>query len=371
MKTQTIVMICLGLLVLSACTGRGVTGNVPAETSNEPVTIGAVLPLSGQVAAYGVSAKNSIELAVQEANANGGINGHPIKVIFEDGKCDGKAGADAANKLIGVDNVPVIIGGVCSSETLSFTSMAEQNKVVVFSPCASAPEYTNAGDYIFRDYPSDGYAGTLAAQFVEKQFGAKNAAIMYTNDDYGIGVKGAFESAFKRTGEVESFTKGETDYRTQLARIKNNAPDVIFVVAFTGDAARIAVQAKEMQMNIPLVFTDSVAKDEFLATAGSVAEGMYVLASEAAYAQSYVDSYNASFHEAPQLCGPQSYDITNILVNTMRKVGTDSTAIKDALYNVKDYPGVAWNITLDQNGDLVGAAFKVLRVENGKFVTVE
>ena len=133
------ILLCL---IFAGCT---ITGNVTKET----IRIGAIGPFTGDAAVYGQSEKNAIELAVQEINLDGGINGKKLEVIYEDGKCNGMDAATAAQKLINVDKVDIILGGVCSGETLAIAPLAEANEVLVFSSFSSSPDVTNAGDFIF------------------------------------------------------------------------------------------------------------------------------------------------------------------------------------------------------------------------------
>src|SRR3989344_5758192 len=153
MKNKLILILAiLGLIFIIAC------GN------KENIRIGFIGPLSGDVASIGQSVKAAIELGVEEVNQAGGINGQPLEVIYEDGKCGPKDSTDAANKLINIDKVPVIIGGGCSSETLAAAPIAETSKVTLLSYCSSNPKITESGDYIFRTYPSDAFQGKVAAE---------------------------------------------------------------------------------------------------------------------------------------------------------------------------------------------------------------
>jgi branched-chain amino acid transport system substrate-binding protein len=163
--------------------------------------------------------------------------------------------------------------------------------------------------------------------------------------------------------------KGAGDYRTQLLRIKQSEPDVIYVVAFPQDGGLIAKQARELRIKSEIINSDSGFHEDFVKAAQESGEGVFVSAAMSRMAPEYVEAYKAEYGSEPQLCGPQAYDIANILVETMRRVGTKSSAIKDALYEVRDYPGVAWNVSLDENGDLVGAAFEMNIVRDGEFQT--
>ncbi|MDP3794172.1 MAG: ABC transporter substrate-binding protein, partial [Candidatus Uhrbacteria bacterium] len=165
----------------------------PKVVESSEVTIGWIGPLTGDAAAYGIPLQKATMLAAEEINAAGGVGGKKLVVAYEDGNCDGKGGAAAAQKLISINKVQIIIGGTCSGETLGFTPIANENKVVVFSPSASSPDLTTkGGDYAFRFYPSDALAGKVAASYAMDTFKAKKAAVITANTDYAQGLHRVF-----------------------------------------------------------------------------------------------------------------------------------------------------------------------------------
>ncbi|MCD6099653.1 MAG: ABC transporter substrate-binding protein, partial [Candidatus Marinimicrobia bacterium] len=184
----------------------------------EVIKIGAILPLTGGAGKYGEDAKLGIELAVEENNAKGGIKGKLIKVIFEDDQSNPQQTVSAFRKLITVHGVPVIIGAMTSSSALAVAPIAEQNRVVLISPSASAPVLSDAGDFVFRNELSDAYGGVVQAELTWKKLRIKKVAIIYINNDYGVGVKDAFEKTFKKLGgeivDSESFEPDAQDFRT-------------------------------------------------------------------------------------------------------------------------------------------------------------
>ncbi|MCK4458341.1 MAG: ABC transporter substrate-binding protein [Methanosarcinales archaeon] len=141
-----------------------IAGACLQDTQPDEIRIGAILPLTGEAAEYGEDAKLGIDLAVEEINAAGGINGKRIQVVYEDSQATPSQGVSAIQKLTTVDKVPVIIGAMASSVTLAIAPIAEENKVVLLSPASSAPQITEAGDYIFRTEFSDAYGGKAQAE---------------------------------------------------------------------------------------------------------------------------------------------------------------------------------------------------------------
>ena len=165
----------------------------PAQT----ITIGSILPLTGDASKYGQSAQQAIDLASQEINAKGGIKGTHVTIVYEDSQGNPKGTVSALQKLITTNKVPAIIGDLLSSDTLAMSPVAERDKVVLLSPTSSAPEITKAGDYIFRNCASDTFEGSIMAGYAYDKLHTKRVAIIYINNAYGVGIRDVFKSVFR------------------------------------------------------------------------------------------------------------------------------------------------------------------------------
>ncbi|MBI1934526.1 ABC transporter substrate-binding protein, partial [Candidatus Peregrinibacteria bacterium] len=173
---RLIALSVLSTLLLTAC-----------KASGDTIKIGFIGPLTGDAAALGKDILNGTQIAVEEVNANGGINGKQVQIITEDGRCSGSDATNAAQKLINIDHVVAIVGGSCSSETLAAAAVAESAKTIVMSPSASSPDITQAGEYIFRVYPSDAYKTTAIVKlFQERKY--KKIALITENNDYAVAI---------------------------------------------------------------------------------------------------------------------------------------------------------------------------------------
>src|SRR3989339_141701 len=168
--------------------------------STEPIKIGFIGPLTGDAANIGQNVRAAVKIAVIEVNQAGGVDSRTLEVIYEDGQCTGNVASNAANKLINIDKVSLILGGACSGETSSFAGAAEQSKTAVLSYCSSAPAISQAGDYIFRNYPSDLYQGSFGAEYVYNKLSKKKIAILYAKSDWGNGIKNVFVKRFNELG---------------------------------------------------------------------------------------------------------------------------------------------------------------------------
>ncbi|MFH1192239.1 MAG: ABC transporter substrate-binding protein [bacterium] len=304
-----------------------------AQKITEPIKIGFIGPLTGDAANVGQNSKAATEIAVEEINAEGGINGRKIEMIYEDGECAGKAASNAANKLINIDKVPVILGGLCSGETSSFIGAAEQSKTVVLSYCSSAPAITSAGDYIFRDYPSDLYQGAFAAKYLMNDLNKKKVAILYVNSDYGVGIKNVFNNEFKKLGgEIvaeEGYEQTSRDLRTPLAKIKSANPEVLYFIGTNEASVPGLKQAKELGLNIPMFGGDAWDDSKIWTEAGDAGEGAMYSTIFAPLNENFKNKMKEKIgNDEITVCSPQAYDGIKLLSKVMEKAGTKSEDIK-------------------------------------------
>ncbi len=343
------------------------------KAGKEPIKIGFIGPLTGDAANIGQNAKAAVEIAVSEVNAAGGINGRTLEVIYEDGKCNGKDAANAANKLISIDKVPVILGGACSGETSSFTGAAEQSKTSVLSYCSSAPAITQAGDYIFRDYPSDLYQGAFGANYLYTTLGKKKVAILYVKSDWGAGIKDVFSEQFKKLGGMvvaeEGYEQTSRDLRTNLTKIKSANPEAVYFLGYTEASIPGLKQAKELGLKATLFGGDAWDDSKIWTEAGVAGEGvMYSVVSAPLNEKFKADMKAKVGSDEIALCTPTAYDGVKVLAGVLGKVPTvTGEEIKNELYQTVYTGGVsAAEIRFDANGDPVGANYVVKVVKNGK-----
>jgi len=377
------ISVLVGILVILVIVAAGLLIWLPgSETptgavvgTESEVLIGSIMPLTGEAAKIGEAAKQVIDLAIEEVNAQGGINGKTVKVIYEDGRCGGKEAANSANKLVNVDKVQAIVGGYCSAETIAAAPLAEAQKVVMLSPCSSAPKISQAGDFIFRNYPSDAYQGKFVAEYVFNEMGKTKAAILFTNGDWGIGIKDAFKKAFAELGgeiiEDMGFEQDTIDLRTQLSIIQNSDAEVIYAPTYSQAAAIMLKQAKELGITIPILGADAAYDSAVIESAGTAAEGFKfsVIKSGAPdeFRQKYIDRFGHDF----LVCTEQSYDAAKLVVEAIKENGNTGTGIRDFLYSVKDYNGISGIHNFDSNGDLARAEYNLFTVKNGEFTEYE
>jgi len=330
-----------------------------------PMKVGVILPLTGDAASYGEPFRNLVEIAVEEINANGGVNGNPMELIIEDGKCDGAAAANAAQKLINVDKVEIIIGGFCSSESLSVVPIAESAKVAMISPGSSSPKLTGISNYFVRNYPSDSAQGSVLANIAFTDKGWKNVAFIQEQTDYSLGVYTAFSETFSELGGAttnESFPSENTDFRSILTKLKDQNPDALFISVQTPAVAeRILTQLNQLGWKPNLMAADIIPGDPKLVSGNAAAlEGTltaeFGVDKTNAKFVGMINAYKAKYGEEPPYQGYAQvvYDAPYIVRDAVAAVGYDGPMVARWLRTeVRDWQGAAGSVSIGDDGDLV------------------
>ncbi len=361
-----VVMCAMLALTLSACVAP------PQDNqTGDPIKIGVMLPLSGDAASYGLAAQKGIDLAAKEVNQRGILPG-PITLIYEDSKCDPAEAVTASQKLIVVDGVHAIIGELCSSATLAAVPIAEANNIVLISPASTTPSIKDAGDYIFRTVPSDALQGAFGAELVSL-LGYGRLAILYSNEDYGIGFKDVLEEEFLATGKkvkaVESFERTATDVKTQLTKIKSKRPDAVYLISNSPTVAGIALkQMKEINLKAQVFGSEGLKDSSVVDGADGGAEGM-ILTTVSGGNPVFTEFHRRIYDETPGPFAAQGYDAVKAIAEAI--VNSDGTrpGIKNALYTV-NFKGASGHIVFDVYGEVEGN-YEVFSVVDGEFVPFE
>lgn len=358
------------MMMAASCSGK----------KNDTIKIGGIAPLSGGVAVYGTECKNGIDLAIEEINAAGGINGQKIEFICEDDEGDSAKSVNAYKKLVTKDRVKVIIGSLPSGCTMAITNLAQAQKVVQIAPAATAVAITDAGNYVFRACYTDPFQGKIGGKFAYENLGTKKAAILYDiGNDYSVGLTDNFTAEYTSMGgsivSKESYSTGDKDFNAQLTKIKAANPEVIYLPDYYGTVALIAKQLRAQGINVPIVGADGWdgltdnAGDEVL---NGYYSNHYSENSSSAAVQTFVKSFKAKYNKAPNSFAALGYDCVYMLRDAMKASGStdDSAKIRDALEATNgDY--VTGHIVFDANRNPVKSAvmIKLVKADDGKLST--
>lgn len=360
---KTAIWLVVLILIVGGLIVYGSKGST--KTAKEPIKIGVVAPLTGDGAVYGEPARNVYQMAVDEINAAGGVNGQQLSLIVEDGKCNGKDGTNATQKLVNVDQVQVIVGGICSGETIPSVTVAAEKKVVVFSPGASSPDLTGISPYFFRNYPSDASQGKTLAE-VSNSKGWKKVAFLQEQTDYALGIYKAFSARFEELGGMvvkEEAPSATTDFRSILTKLKAAKADAVFVDTQTPAVSeKIFKQMQDIKWKPQIILNDVTGGNPSSVTAyKDLLEGALTAQFLADPANpkftSLLANYKAKYGaELPYgtSYGTTEYDSIYMVRDALLAVGYNGEKIAGWSRTVKDWDGASGKVTIKADGDRDG-----------------
>jgi branched-chain amino acid transport system substrate-binding protein len=351
---------------------------VPAQAKE--IRIGLITPLSGDVKTFGESVRNSFLIAVEEANARGGVVGMKITYVVQDDKNDPTEAANVANLLVNQQRVKAIVGSVTSKTTIPVSDIIQSAKVPTISPTATNPKVTVADgkrkDYMFRACFIDPFQGTVMAKFSRETLKGKSAAVLYdASNDYSKGIAEIFRDTFRKQGgkvaAFESYGKDDVDFSALLTKVKASGADVLFLPDYYNKVGLIAKQVREKGLNVRLVGPDGWDSPDLVRIAGSAIEGGYFSNhyspdDRRPEVVAWVKKYKERHGQVPDALGTLAYDATNLLLEAIRKAGSDDPKkIRDALASIKDFKAVSGKSTMGRDGDMIKSA-AILRIEGGR-----
>ncbi len=388
-----------------AVAGAVALGTERAEADD--ITIGTLVPLTGDLQAYGGDILNGSILAVDEINAAGGVLGQTLALAVGDTQTKPQAGVDAAQKLLSLEGAVALVGALSSGVTIPIaSSVSKPNRIVQISNASTSPVISTLDDddFLFRTIPSDAFQGVALAQVVVES-GLMNVGTLYINNDYGEGLANSFRDAFEALGADNSaalpYEPGNASYRGELAAVSRDGAEALLLIGYPENGVIILRQALEEGYFTKFIFTDGMKSPKIIEAIGSYLDGSIGTNPQALGdsdpAMHFATAYEEHFG-APVLTPfvDAAYDAVYILALAIEAAGSsDKVAIRDHLRNVANPPGTSvgpgeWAkakalIAEDEAVNYIGAAgahdfdaggdvegtFAFWTIENGEFVTLK
>ncbi len=361
-------MVLVGLLPILALALLGCE-----RGEDEPFRIGVMESVTGPGETYGTVAVQAKEMAVEEINAAGGINGRMLELVVEDSKCSAQDAITAFNKLTDVDGVKIILGTSCSGAMLGAAPLAEEEGVVLFSGLATNPDIANAGDYIFRTSMSDAQVGIDTGNTMWAD-GVRNLATISESTDYAEGVRRTTVDQFTNLGgsvvAEERYASDVTDFRTQLTKLLGANPDGLHIAAqaeFSGGT--VVKQVRELGYEGPIYAEIVVVGTTALEIAGDAATGVKAIIADLdpgnSKAQEVLTDFRAKYDYVTLAWYLGSaYDDVYIAAECLKETDDDQDAdgFKDCLYDITWSGAIGTNYSFDENGEVVGLSNAVIEV---------
>ena len=369
----------LACAVLGATLLGSVFAGCGSKESGDTIKVGANFELTGNVANYGNATLEGLQLAIDEANEAGGINGKKIELVSVDDKSEAAESINAATKLISDDDVKVIVGPATTGLVLAETQTATDAKVPIIAPCATSPEATvengKVKPYVFRSCFIDPQQGEVMATFAAKELKAKTAVIYVDNSsDYSKNLAKVFKEKFEAAGGKvvmeEAFLQKDQDFKATLTKLKTANADVMFVPAYYEEVGKIVKQAREMGINSAILGTDGWDDTKVVDIAGADALNNTFFSThyseKDAEVQGFIEAYKKKYNHAPNVFAALGYDAGKMLVDALKRAGSgDTEKIREALEATKDLKVGTGTISMDKNHNPIKTAV-ILEMKNGE-----
>ncbi len=364
----------LGMVLLAGC--------APKE---KEVRIALALPMTGDIAVLGQGIRRASIMAVEEALAAQRFKDFKVTVVEFDDRSDPKEAVNAANRIVSDSAIMGVVGHFNSGCSIPASAIYARANLPMVSPASSNPELTlqqlsekwRWPRNVFRVNTTDDVQGTFGADFVMDQLKRKKVSIIHDKTAYGQGVAEEFQKQLiSKGGAVVSFDGiqvGDKDFKALLTRLKSLYPDVLYFGGIFNEGGLLVRQARELGLKAAFVASEANYDPEFVRVAGSAAEGAYVtyLGSPPHLlpsAQGFIERYKARYPDQEvRAYDHYGYEITNIFLEALEKVGPDRLKIIEYLHQVK-HDGVLGVTQFDEKGDTLNKSITLFVVQDKTFV---
>lgn len=367
-----------GLLAASVFLAACSNGGQETAEESDTVKIGSMFELTGSAAGYGTSMNNAVTMAVEEINADGGIDGKEIEIVEYDIQSDETQSAQSTTTLTTSDKVTAIVGPALTGTFQAAIPIANQNEVPIISPTATDDSVLEKEDgsvyeFAYRACFTNSYQGTALAQFANENLEAEKAVIFADNSsDYAQGLTQTFEDTFQ--GEivsVQNFTADQTDFSASLTNIEDMDFDVLYVPGYYEQAGPIIKQAREMGITQPILGPDGFGNEIIYDLAGEANmtnvfyTSHFAVESEDPKIQEFVSSYREKFDVEPDMFTGLAYDSVQIVKEAIERAGsTDPVAVNEEIAKTENFEGVTGTFSFDENHNPVKSV-SIIEIQDG------
>ena len=383
---QSVTVLGALLLVVAGCSRDSGGGDEQAE--KKTVKVGVIAPLTGNLSELGLGIKNSVDLAIRQANEKGTVPGYELVLAAEDDAADPATGANAANKLASDPQVAAVVGTLNSSVAQSVAPVLSKANITQISPANTNPTLTRgpkpdtAPKRVWPTYmrvaTTDAFQGPFAADYALGDGGFKSAFVIHDKKTYGQGLAEAFAKRFEEKGGTiagrETVNENDRDFGAVVTQVIASKADMVYYGGEYPAAGPLAAQLKERGFKGPLMGGDGIYASDFFKGAGDKGEGTLATSigepvSELESAKQFVTDYEAAgFKESYSAYGAQSYDAANIIIQGLTKVLPNADSVEaarpqivEAVGATSGFQGVTGEHTFYEYGDTSNRALTVYK----------
>ncbi|MBK5094192.1 MAG: ABC transporter substrate-binding protein [Deltaproteobacteria bacterium] len=376
----------LGVCVLAGFLAFFPLGRAEAQT----IRVGINAPLTGDIPKVGEGTKFAAQMWLEDIKAAGGLEvggkKYPVELVIEDNEAKAESAVKVATKMITEDEVLVIVGPQASKQAVPAGGVAENYKTPMITPWSTNPDTTKDRPFVFRAPFLDPFQGPVVANFITNEFKFKKAAVLYdVASDYPKGLAEFFKMAWEKLhgpGSVvayESFTTKDTDFSSQLTKIKNSGAQVLFTPQYYNEVPLIVQQAHQLGWKNPIVGSDSWGSAETVTLCGKDCYGLfftthYAAAGATGATKAFIDRYKKKYGYVPDDVAALTWDSLMIIQKALQNTGgltgnlkKDRDNLRVAMSQVKKFKGITGEMTFTEEGDPIKCAVIVKISDAGEF----
>jgi branched-chain amino acid transport system substrate-binding protein len=368
--TTGLVLVLIFSLMLVACS--------PGQDANT-IKIGWFGPLTGPTSTDGIHSRDAAQLMIDQTNKAGGIDGKKLELIAEDDQGKPDEALKAVQKMINTDKVTAIVDGAYSGPSKTVAPKVQKAKVPMVAAYVVHPDVTKGGDYINRVIYTGPVQGKAMADYAVNSLNKKNIAVLYVDIDYGQSISGAFKQEVQKLGgkiAIERpFKMGDKNFSSILTAVKGQNPDALYIVGYYSEASGIVRQAKELGIQVQLLGVDGFDSPKYLElgkenTEGSIFSTSFYASDPRDVVQNFVKDWKDKYKGEPDMLSAQSYDATKVIVEGLKKAGSDKEKLAKAINETKDLEGTSGKITFGADHEVIKPVI-FMTVKDGKFQFVK
>lgn len=355
-RVALVVLLLAALVVAAGCWGSG--GNGGQAT----ITIGSILPLTGDLSNYSVDSRKALELALEQQNAKGGVAGKKLALVVEDSRGVAAQAVSAFNKLTDVDRAVACVGPITSPESLSVAPIANAKRVPVISPSSTTVDLTQSGPYVFRTINVDTVETEAFAAYVYRDMRITSVGVLADQAAGTMSYANSFSKYFTAQGgtvaATEVLPQDSLDYRSSIAKVLAKKVPAIYLAGVSNEIGELVRQIRSIDRNVILLSYQSAEDKRVVEIAGDAVNGLAFSSTTlpenvlGAAHTAFAADFAAKFGGRPGIFAAESYDAFNVAVEALRRCGGDASRLADCLGQTSNHAGASGQISFDQNGDV-------------------
>lgn len=348
-----------------------------SREEDDTIHVALSAPITGDWSEFGINFQRSVTLAIEQLNAEGGILGRQVRLSVGDTQGNPQQAATLAQQWTSDPTIVAQIGPFASGPSMAAQPIYDSAGMVQLSPTASHTEYAGGSRWSFGIVGTQADEGPFNADYAYNQIGIRNIAILHLNNDWGIDTAEYFSRAFEELGgnvtRTEFYFDGESDFTAVLSSLRESGADGLFIASFYNDGAAINIQKSRLGWDVPVLGPTSLYSPQLIELGGDAVEGLYTgtgffTPDPDPVVQAYVSAFEEAYGALPNFHAALAYDAMMLLADAIERAGsTEREAIRTALAETTDFPGLTGSITFTPSGDAV-KGYRMLTIRDGEFV---